>query len=333
MAASDSTARSASTLTIRGWSASSFPKVDRWRGVPGGLGHPLAHDRGRAQDAVEPGVVDHLDDGAAPPVPRRRPTGPTRRSSSISLEAFDRSPSLSFSRWMRMGLRVPSGCQRGTRKQLRPPGAWANMRKRVRHGRRAEPLVAGEEVGAVRAADRLGPGGVGPHVGPALLLGEGHAAGDPGLGRSGSVGRVVGGRADHRLPHPGHLGLMAERRHHRVGHRHRADVPGIHLVPGDHLGRPGHVGTGSGVGPGSRVQSVAPPPSSSAGGRRGGTRRRRSGSRSGRSCAAPAGCSLARRPSSWADADPASRAEDLELRTGPGRALRGRPPRRGPGRR
>ena len=48
---------------------------------------------------------------------------------SISLEAFDRSPSLSFNRWMRIGLRVPSGRQRGVRKQLRPPGAWASIKK------------------------------------------------------------------------------------------------------------------------------------------------------------------------------------------------------------
>ena len=50
-------------------------------------------------------------------------------SNSISLDAFDRSPSLSFSRWMRMGFRVPSGFHRGTRKQLIPPGAWASIRK------------------------------------------------------------------------------------------------------------------------------------------------------------------------------------------------------------
>ena len=54
---------------------------------------------------------------------------PETSASSISLDAFDRSPSLSFSRWIRMGFRVPSGLQRGTRKQLIPPGAWASIKK------------------------------------------------------------------------------------------------------------------------------------------------------------------------------------------------------------
>ena len=61
-----------------------------------------------------------------------RPSSPTSHaivpSSSISLEAFERLPSLSFSRWMRNTLRVPSGSTRGTTKQLSPPGAWASTR-------------------------------------------------------------------------------------------------------------------------------------------------------------------------------------------------------------
>jgi len=42
---------------------------------------------------------------------------------SISLEALDLLPSLSFSRMTWMPLRDPSGAMRGTRKQLRPPSA------------------------------------------------------------------------------------------------------------------------------------------------------------------------------------------------------------------
>ncbi len=61
-----------------------------------------------------------------------RPSSPTSvphvSNISISLDAFDRSPSLSFRRWIRMGFRVPSGRQRGTKKQLRPPGATASIR-------------------------------------------------------------------------------------------------------------------------------------------------------------------------------------------------------------
>jgi hypothetical protein len=77
-------------------------------GVPGGLGHALAHDGGGAEHAVEPGVVDHLDDRADAAALVADALAQVS-SSSISLEALDRSPSLSLSRWMRMGC----GCRPG----------------------------------------------------------------------------------------------------------------------------------------------------------------------------------------------------------------------------
>ncbi len=62
-----------------------------------------------------------------------RPSSPTRQatvvpSNSTSAEALERLPSLSFSRWMRNALRVPSGRTRGSRKHVSPPGAWASTR-------------------------------------------------------------------------------------------------------------------------------------------------------------------------------------------------------------
>jgi len=62
-----------------------------------------------------------------------RPSSPTIHasalSSSISLDALDRLPSLSFRRTIRNPqLRSPSGSQRGTRKQVRLPGACASIR-------------------------------------------------------------------------------------------------------------------------------------------------------------------------------------------------------------
>ncbi|MGX1122195.1 hypothetical protein RKD37_007558 [Streptomyces ambofaciens] len=60
------------------------------------------------------------------------PSGPTSQatvpSNSGSEEALDRLPSLSFRRWTRKVLRVPSGSTRGTRKQDSPPAAWASTR-------------------------------------------------------------------------------------------------------------------------------------------------------------------------------------------------------------
>ena len=61
-----------------------------------------------------------------------RPSSPTRIAqvswSSISDDALARLPSLSFSRWILMSLRVPSSSTRGTRKQPTPAGVWARTR-------------------------------------------------------------------------------------------------------------------------------------------------------------------------------------------------------------
>ena len=62
-----------------------------------------------------------------PSSPTSQPTAP---SYSISEEAFERLPSLSFSRIRRIALRSPPGSTRGTRKQERPPGACARVRNR-----------------------------------------------------------------------------------------------------------------------------------------------------------------------------------------------------------
>ena len=62
-----------------------------------------------------------------------RPSAPTIQPSaprnSVSLEALETLPILRFSRMICSGFFVPSGRQRGTRKQERPPGAWASTRK------------------------------------------------------------------------------------------------------------------------------------------------------------------------------------------------------------
>ena len=85
-----------------------------------------------------------------------RPGSPTIRaqapSSSISLDAFERLPSLSFRRWMWKALRVPSGRIRGSAKHDRPSGGLREHEEQVAHRRRAEPLVAGERVLAARPA-------------------------------------------------------------------------------------------------------------------------------------------------------------------------------------
>src|SRR5207302_1438144 len=61
-----------------------------------------------------------------------RPSSPTSWahawSNSTSLDAFERFPSLSLSRWRCRPFRSPSGVHRGSRKQESPPSAWASTR-------------------------------------------------------------------------------------------------------------------------------------------------------------------------------------------------------------
>ena len=61
------------------------------------------------------------------------PSSPSRKpnvsENSTSLEAFERLPSLSFKRWKRSPLSVPSSRMRGTRKQLSASPVLASMMK------------------------------------------------------------------------------------------------------------------------------------------------------------------------------------------------------------
>src|SRR5207245_4723240 len=62
-----------------------------------------------------------------------RPSAPTIRARvprySISEEALERLPHLSFRRWMKKGLRVPSASERGTKKQVSPASVRARVKK------------------------------------------------------------------------------------------------------------------------------------------------------------------------------------------------------------
>ena len=62
VAASDSIARSASTFRISGWSISSLPNAERCAAWWIACATPARMPGGGAEHAVEPGVVDHLDD-------------------------------------------------------------------------------------------------------------------------------------------------------------------------------------------------------------------------------------------------------------------------------
>ncbi len=107
------------------------------------------------------------------------------------------------------------------------------------------------------AAGRLGPGGVGPHVGAALLLGHAHAREGAGLLPGGDAAGVVGPGHQPGLPLGRQVRCPPQRGDDRVGHRHRAPVSRLDLGPGDEPGGPGHVGAGRRDRPGGRVEAVA----------------------------------------------------------------------------
>ncbi len=128
VAASDSSARSARTLRISGLSISGPPNTSRYE-----LWWTACATACRISPAEPTTQSRRVAATISMMVRTPRPSSPTSRaqvpSNSTSADALDRLPSLSFSRWIRNTLRVPSGSTRGTRKQLSPPGARASTRK------------------------------------------------------------------------------------------------------------------------------------------------------------------------------------------------------------
>ena len=127
-ALSTSSARSASTLSISGWSISRF-----WKAVRPEHHHSASESAARISPAGAIAVSRRVWCTISMMVRTPAPGSPSAQAKapaySISAEALARLPSLSLSRISWMALRAPSGVQRGTRKQVRPAGAWARVRK------------------------------------------------------------------------------------------------------------------------------------------------------------------------------------------------------------
>ena len=202
-----------------------------------GLGHAPAHRCRRADEAVEPGVVDHADDrGHAAPLLAHEPavhaleldlTRGQRARAQLVFEALDAKA------------RVVAFDQ-----EAGQPRCGLGERQEHVAGRvGAEPLVAGDLVAAV--AGGLRARGVGTHVRAALLLGHGHA-------RQRTV-RIARPRQA-GLPLLGQRRFRAQRRNHRVGHRHRAHHAGVHLAPDVEGGGANDMCPGLRIAPGQRVQ-------------------------------------------------------------------------------
>ena len=193
-----------------------------------------------------------------------RPSSPTRTaqapSSSISDDAFERLPSLSFRRCSRKSLRVPSSSTRGTRKQVRPASVLGEHEEDVAHRRRAEPLVPGEPVGVAR---RSGPPGsatarvvLARTSEPPCFSVMPMPAISPALSAIGDSTGVVRARGEARHPARGHVGSAASAGAGGIRHRDRAAVAGLDLRPHDEAGGAAHVGAAAG-GAGPRLGGEA----------------------------------------------------------------------------
>ena len=196
VAASDSSARSASTLRISGCSASSLPKALRWRAWCTAWARP---------QRIE----------AAEPIRQSRRVWLTMRmivrhaAALLADQAAAHAVELDLARGQRAGaelvlqaLDAEAGVARLEQEAGQPGGRLGEREEDVAGRIGAEPLVAGDLVLAV--AGRLGAGGVGAHVGAALLLGHRHAGQRAvGVGRPGQARLPLGGQLGRSRAAPG----------------------------------------------------------------------------------------------------------------------------------
>ncbi|MNP07231.1 hypothetical protein D3C76_992490 [compost metagenome] len=227
------------------------------RAVVGRLGQRLAHQGAGADHAVEAGHGHHFDDGRhAPPFFPDHPcqgtaefhlAGGVGTVAQLVLQALD--------------IELVAAVIRAVTRQQEAAQAFFGLgqgQKGIAHRRRAEPLVPNQFVGLARAsgADRISAGGVGAYIGAALLLGHGHAQGDPGLVAVADVTRVVLAGEDFRQPVFGQFGLQPQRWHGSEGHGQRAAGTGLGLAVQVGHRSPRHMGAWAGFGPWQRRQAV-----------------------------------------------------------------------------
>ena len=180
------------------------------------------HHAGAADRAIEPRVLDHFDDHLhAAAFVAEQPGGAP--SNSTSHDAFERLPSLSFSRCRRTALRVPSGRTRGRKKHDRPFGrsAPAPDARRTSVPRRTTCV---RSAGIRRPPDRLGarrwrarPSRPGARSCPCRSAPRSSAAPATRADRSRATGCAA---AIRRQPRHG-AGVPAQQRHGGEGHRQR----------------------------------------------------------------------------------------------------------------
>ena len=255
MAASTSTARSARTCCIRGWSMRR-----RWKAVRPSTWRMASDKLWRIRLAAPTTQSSRVWLTISTMVRTPRPSSPTGHAMaprySISEEALALSPSLSFSRWISTPLRSPSGAPARDEEAAQPALRIGQGQEGVGHGGRAEPLVADQLIGA--RADRIGAGGVGAHVRAALLFGHCHAERRGPLLLGGQHAAVIVAGQHPRDPLGGEAGRLAQGRHRGVGHRHGTGDAALGLGHQEQQGGVGHMAAlRMGPGPGGHAAAQA----------------------------------------------------------------------------
>ena len=149
---------------------------------------------------------------------------------------------------------VPSGRQRGARKQVKPAFRLCEHEKRIAHRRRDEELVAGDLV--LPIPDRRRPRRVGAHVRAALFLRHRHPDRRAVLLRDRDVAGIVDAAVDLRQPLRREFRLQAQRRRRSEGHGDGAAMSrldlGLHIEPR----RPSHMRALARLAPRRGVQAM-----------------------------------------------------------------------------
>ena len=230
------------TLRISGLSISSAPKADAVSATCHIACDSAPRIRPEAPSTQSRRVADTISTIVRTP----RPSSPSRTAyvfaNSISLEALERLPSLSLSRWIRNTLRVPSGSTRGTTKQVTPASGLGQARGRRRSWVPSRTTCA-RSAGSCRPRRASAVVVFGADVGAALLLRHRHTGDQPDLLRGGAQPEVVRARRTDRGSSPRSTArIHAQGRDRRVGHRDRAQVTRLDLGPHDETGRAGDMG-------------------------------------------------------------------------------------------
>ncbi|CAB5618105.1 Uncharacterised protein [Pseudomonas putida] len=222
-----------------------------------GLGQRLSHQSAGADHAIETSHGHHFDDGRhSTPLFTDHPrqgaaklhfAGSIGAVAELVLQTLD----------IELIVRVV-GAVAWQQEAAQALVGLGQRQEGIAHWCRAEPLVADQLVRLARArgSDRIGPGGVGPHIGAALLLGHGHAEGHSGFVPVAHVSRVVLARQYFGQPVFGQLRLQSQGRHRSEGHGQGAASACFCLAV-----QVGHrsardMGAGTRFGPGQRRQSM-----------------------------------------------------------------------------